>query len=46
MAGCTTIITKQGVMITANAPNISCSDRENVFLVRHNPDRPVWHEFL
>ena len=31
MAGCTTIITKQGVMITANAPNISCSDGKTYF---------------
>ena len=31
MAGCTTIITKQGVMITASAPNISCSDGKTYF---------------
>lgn len=26
MAGCMTIMTKRGVMITASSPNISCSD--------------------
>lgn len=31
MGGCTTIITKQGVMITASAPNISCSDGKTYF---------------
>ena len=31
MAGCMTIMTKQGVMITASAPNISCSDGKTYF---------------
>lgn len=31
IAGYTTIITKQGVMITASAPNISCSDGKTYF---------------
>lgn len=31
MAGCMMIMTKQGVMITASAPNISCSDGKTYF---------------